>query len=74
MFSSSKVFDVNLLNIPILNLRNEFNKNYVFVSSLEFEMHLELSPVLVNTPYGNWLADEGILMTYTPDASKYAQS
>jgi len=57
-------FGIKLNNIPFLNLRNEFKKNYGFISSAAFEAYLNAPQEPIKTPYGVWSAPSDHLMTF----------
>lgn len=58
------IFGLSLINIPYLNLRNEFKKNYRFIFSTGLDEYLKSPHGSIETPYGIWIASSDSLMTF----------
>lgn len=64
MSDKENIFDLKIGNIPVLNLRDEFNKNHKFILSTFAEEYVSNYTESIQTPYGVWTADSDKLMTY----------
>jgi len=56
MTTDTPLFGLKLSNIPLLNLRMEFNQHYALIHDREFDSHFKGAIRPIKSPYFLWLA------------------